>query len=121
MKEQLQLLYQLQQIDTQIQADQNELAQIDDGSAAQQRLGEEEQLSEQMQEDFATTQARLHDKELQLQGIEDEREAKWSRAYGGRVSDLKELQALEQKVAELDRRRDRLEEEILRLMDEMED
>ncbi len=121
MKEQLQLLYQLQQIDTQIQADQNELARIDDGGAAQQRLGEEEQLSEQMQEDFATTQARLHDKELQLQGIEDEREAKWSRAYGGRVSDPKELQALDQKIAELDRRRDRLEEEILRLMDEVED
>ena len=120
MKEQLQLLYELQQIDTQIQADETELAELDDGSSAEQALAQEEQLYQQMQQDLAATQAQLHDKELQWHGTEDDRESKWAQAYGGRVSDPKELQALEQKIAELDRRKDQLEEETLRLMDDVE-
>lgn len=120
MKEQLQLLYQLQQTDTQIQADETELTELDDGSQTEQLLAEQEELHKQTQQGLSSIQAELHDKELQLQGTEDDREAKWNQAYGGRVSDPKELQALAQKIAELDRFKDRLEEEIIRLLDEVE-
>lgn len=120
MKEQLQLLYQLQQIDTHIQARGHELATLDDGHSTEQTLAAQQQSLQQMQQDLAATRVQLHDKELQLQGTEDDRAAKWALAYGGRVTDPKELQALEKKIAELDRLRDRLEEEIIGLLDETE-
>ena len=120
MKEQLALLDQLQQTDTQAEADERELEELDEGSSTQEALTQEEQSLEQSERELAATRARLHDKELQLQGTEDDRAAKWSQAYGGRVTDPKELQALVQKISELDRRKDRLEEEAIGLLDEVE-
>ncbi len=120
MNEQLALLYELQRIDTQVQADKTELDELDDGSQTEQLLAQQEECLAQMQQDLSNTKAELHDKELELQGTENDREVKWNQCYGGQVSDPKELQALAQKIAELDRRKDDLEGKILRLMEEVE-
>ncbi len=120
MKEQLALLHRLQQTDSQIDADQAELAGLDDGPALAAQLQREEAELEEREENLAATQAQLHDQQLQLQGTEDDRQQKWEQAYGGMVSDPKELNALEQKIEELDRRKGKLEEDIIMLLDDVE-
>jgi predicted nucleic acid-binding Zn-ribbon protein len=120
MKQQLVLLYQLQQTDSQIEADETELSGLDDGETLAEELeAEEAQLSE-LEDKLSATQAELHDKQLQLQGTEDDRQDKWDQTYGGRISDPKELSALERKIEELDRRTGKLEEDIILLLDEVE-
>ncbi len=120
MKQQLVLLYQLQQTDSQIEADEAELSGLDNGETLAGELeAEEAQLSE-LEEKLSAAQAELQDKQLQLQGTEDDRQAKWDQTYGGRISDPKELSALERKIQELDRRKDKLEEDIIMLLDDVE-
>ncbi len=120
MKQQLVLLYQLQQTDSQTEADEAELSGLDNGETLAGELeAEEAQLSE-LEDKLSAAQAELHDKQLQLQGTEDDRQAKWDQTYGGRISDPKELSALERKIQELDRRKDKLEEDIIMLLDDVE-
>ncbi len=120
MKQQLVLLYQLQQTDSQTEADEAELSGLDNGETLAGDLeAEEAQLSE-LEDKLSAAQAELHDKQLQLQGTEDDRQAKWDQTYGGRISDPKELSALERKIQELDRRKDKLEEDIIMLLDDVE-
>ncbi len=120
MKEKLALLHKLQQTDSQISADQAELAGLDEGAELTAQLEHERAEVEEHQENVAATQAQLHDQQLQLQGAEDDRQRKWDQTYGGTVSDPKELSALEQKIEELDRRKDKLEEDIIMLLDDVE-
>ena len=120
MKEQLVLLHSLQQTDSQITADQAELAGLDDGTVLAPQLEHGEGELAERHEKLAATQAQLHDQQLQLQGTEDDRQRKWNQAYGGMVSDSRELSALEQKIGELDRRKDKLEEDIIMLLDDVE-
>ncbi len=120
MKQQLVLLYQLQQTDSQTEADEAELSGLDNGEALAGELEAEEARLSELEDKLTTAQAELHDKQLQLQGTEDDRQAKWDQTYGGRVSDPKELSALERKIQELDRRKDKLEEDIIMLLDDVE-
>ena len=120
MREQLTWLYRLQQIDSRTRADQAELAGLDDGTALANELAKKRAALEELEHKFAQTQAQLHDRQLELQGAEDDRKRRWGQAYGGVVSDPKELSALERKIEELDRRRDKLEENIIMLLDEVE-
>ena len=119
MKDQLALLYKLQQTDTQMRADERELAGLDDGGALAEQLAGAEAELQQRRETLTATEAELQDKQLQLGSTEDEHKQKWDQAYGGRVSDPKELAALEQKIGELDRRKDKLEDDIIMLLDEV--
>ncbi len=120
MKQQLVLLYQLQKTDSQIEADEVELSKLDNGEVLAGELEAEEGKLRELQDRLAAAQAELHDKQLQLQGTEDDRKNKWEQTYGGMVSDPKELSALERKIEELDRRKDKLEEDIILLLDEVE-
>jgi len=120
MKQQLVLLYQLQRTDSQINADEAELSELDNGEALAGELEAEEYKLSELENKLAAVQAELHDKQLQLQGTEDDRQDKWDQTYGGVVSDPKELSALERKIQELDRRKDKLEEDIIMLLDDVE-
>lgn len=120
MKEQLATLFEFQQVESAISARVRALRQMDDGSAAQAKL-------EAAQAELAAREKHLHDREglmldreLRLKGAEEEAKAKSKQAYGGTVSDPKQLAALEKKIEELRRLKDRLEGEILTLMDEVE-
>ncbi len=120
MKQQLALLYQLQQTDNQIKADEAELSGLDNGETLAGELEAEEAKLSDLEDKLAATQAELHDKQLELQGTEDDRQAKWDQTYGGMISDPKELSALERKIEELDRRKGKLEEDIILLLDDVE-
>jgi len=113
-------LFELQMIDSGIDERQVVLAEVDDGSDALAAL-------EQARAELKTLQAELHEKqarqrklELDLEIVLADRKERSDRAYGGTVSDLKELTALEQKIGELDRNADRHEDMILALLEEIE-
>ncbi|MFO7947564.1 MAG: C4-type zinc ribbon domain-containing protein [Armatimonadota bacterium] len=113
MKEQLELLHQLQTLDTTIDACNESLADLDDGTALRQELEQAKEKSDELQEELHQLQSTLRDRELELQGTENEREEKWNLAYGGTISDSKELANLEKKINELKRNQERLENELL--------
>ncbi len=121
MKEQLDLLYELQQIDTRIDASTKRLEALDDGAGKRESLGIERAHLADLESALEDSSTKQLDRELELESTEEERAEKWSRAYGGTVSDPKELASLEKKIEELDRRRDKLEDQLLALYDAVEE
>lgn len=121
MREDLALLYELQQADTGIAERVRELAGLDDGTAAREELAAAEAELAAAEEKLRADRTTLRDKELRLASTEEERDEKHQRCYGGMVSDPKELSALERKIEELTTLIGKLEEEILVLMDQVEE
>lgn len=120
LKEDLALLYQLQRTDTQLGHLAQELVALDDGSRAARRAQEHQAASQAAAAGLKQAEGDVKDRELALESVEAERKQKWQRAYGGTVSDTKELSALERKIEELNRRKGKLEEETLTLYDTVE-
>ncbi len=120
LKEDVALLYELQRADTQLLRLEQELGSLDDGTRAARRAQEQAAALAEIGEQLRKLETDLKDRELALESTEAERKQKWQRAYGGTVSDTKELSALERKIEELDRRKGRLEEEILALYETVE-
>ncbi len=120
LKEDLALLYELQRVDTQLVRLAQELATLDDGTRAARRADQYAAAAQAAAAQLKQVEGEVKDRELALESTEAERKQKWQRAYGGTVSDTKELSALERKVEELDRRKGKLEEEILALYDTVE-
>ena len=120
LKEDLALLYELQRTDSSLARLEQELATLEDGSRAARRAEQYLAASAAARETLHQSEGQLKDRELALETTEAERKQKWQRAYGGTVGDSKELSALERKIEELDRRKGKLEEEILALYDTVE-
>ncbi len=120
MKEQLDLLFELQQIDTSIDDASKRLAGLDDGSTKREELEQQRAELAEMEATLKQTDSQQLDKELELESTEEERAQKWSRAYGGTISDPKELASLEKKIEELQRRKGKLEDTLLELYDNSE-
>ena len=120
MKDQLDLLYDLQQLDTRIDYASRELRGLDDGSAKRAELAAAEQELSELEEALHKRNSEQLDKELQLESTEAERADKWGKAYGGTISDSKELASLERKIEELQRRKSKLEDELLDIYDDIE-
>lgn len=120
-RDDLQLLHRLQAIDSAIDRNMQLLATADDGTAAKKKLEEEKARLEELQEKLREKQAHQRKLALDLEGIEAEQQEKSDRAYGGTVSDPKELSALEKKIAELGRNAERHEDMILELLEEIDE
>lgn len=120
MKEQLTRLYELQQTDTSYLAKRQALRRLDDGSATEARQSAAQQELAAAQARLRELETALLDRELHLKSTEDEQKARNKQAYGGTVSDPKQLRSLEQKIAELGRMKGKLEEETLELMEQLE-
>ncbi len=121
MREQLDLLYQLQLADTKIDDATRRLKGLDDGSVQKTELEAQQDLLAQMQAGLKSATTGQLNRELELGSTEDERKARWGEAYGGTISDPKQLRSLEQKIEELQRRKDTLEDALLQLYDEIEE
>lgn len=113
-------VYQLQGIDTAIAEREALLAGLDDGSSAEAELDAERGKLDALGKQLHQQRAEQRNLELELAGVEEEKQDKTDRAYGGRVSQPKELEALEKKLDELERRKGTLEDRILRLLDRIE-
>ncbi len=110
-------LRELQQIDSAIAELEADLAALDDGSELRAKLGEaEEELSRRQdtRDDQYGTQQK---KEADLEKADQKLKQLMDKAYGGVVSNPKELETLEQEIAAMTRMKDRLENELLELFD----
>ncbi len=119
--EDFQRLYELQMVDRAIAKRRQTIAEVDDGTTAAAELAAGEETLEELEEELRQKQSRLRKLELDLQGVEEEKQEKTDRAYGGTVSDPKELAALEKKIAELERNVHRHEDMMLELLEEIEE
>lgn len=120
MKTQLDALYELQQIDTGRAQRKRTLQELDGGAAAASVLQQATAELDRLRKVLQGHETQLRDRELQLKSAEDERKSRAKQAYGGTIADPKQLSALEKKIAELERTKSRLEDEILELMDKVE-
>lgn len=119
MKEQLGLLYQLQQIDTARARDSDAVKALDDGSGTAAELEAARGDLEQMEAEGTRSQADLRDKELRLAGTEEDGAKRAKEAATS--TNAKQVEALGKKIAELDRLKDKLEGEILALLDQVDE
>ncbi len=117
MKETLDQLLELQQIDTAIHDATVARAGLDNGETLAAELQELEKAVEEAKQALDETAADLRDKELALATVEERKKTSEERAYGGKVSNPRELEGLEKDIEQLSRQKDLLEDEILELYD----
>src|SRR5256886_5320416 len=113
-------LYELQLIDTQIARLEAALAALDDGTALRGRVQEAHAVEETARGDLQAGQSRLRDLELELQSTVGKATKVEGDLYSGRISNPKELRAMQEDVEALGRQRQRIEDEMLTLMEEAE-
>lgn len=113
-------LYELQLVDTQIGRLESALATLDDGTALRGQVQQARTVEEAARSDLQARQARLRDLELELQSTVGKATKVEGDLYSGRISNPKELRAMQEDVEALGRQRQRIEEEMLTLMEEAE-
>lgn len=113
-------LYDLQLLDSRHARLEATLAGLDDGSALRAQVDQARTEEETMRADLHARQARLLALELELQSTAEKATKMERDLYSGRVSNPKELAAMQQDVQALGRQRQRTEEEMLTLMEQIE-
>lgn len=114
------VFWELQEVDLTLDRIAQELADI----AAQ--LEEPEELRSlraslaQAKEQVHRLEVQQKDLELALEGLNERLRDLQERLYGGYITDLKEIRASQEKEAEMLRRREKLEEQLLEVMDQLE-
>ena len=119
--EDFQRLYELQMVDRAIAQRRDIIAEVDDGTAVARELAADAETLAGLEEQLRQKQSHQRKLELDLRNVEEEKQEKMDQAYGGTVSDPKQLSALEQKIEELERNVHRHEDMILELLEEMEE
>ena len=120
MHKDLDALFGLQTVDSEMMLVQRALHGLDQGQAELTAL-------QQATESHASAHQALHratrdmtDADLEQKGVEVKKKQFEDKLYGGRVQAFKELETIQQEIAALGRRRGDLDERILALMDEVE-
>lgn len=113
-------LYQLQVFDSRQARLEATLAALDDGSALRARVEQARLEEEAARIELHDKQARLRTRELELQSTAGKAAKMEQDLYSGRVSNPKELQSMQQEIQMLTRQRERIEEEMLGLMEDIE-
>ncbi len=114
-------LYKLQQFDTEIQQKKKRLSEVIALQHETKELLAARQRAQIASEELHTWQTQLNDLELELGSLNSEAKRTNQRLYSGNVTNPKELEDLQNKVQELERRRSALEDEILEAMIMVED
>jgi uncharacterized protein len=113
-------LFALQQIDTRIGRARTEIDEMDHGRTAGRAAKVAKRELEQAQETLRRRQADQKDAELQLQQLEAKLEKARKSLFAGKVTNPKELRALERDIESLERQRGRLDEQVLETMTDVE-
>lgn len=120
MSELMAQLRDLQKLDSALQQRRQWIAELDDGRKSRRKFSEAVRAYEACKQALEELEATARRKDLDLKSAEAERQEKSKKAYGGTIADGKELAALERKIEELKRRAGGLEEELLKLMEQVE-
>jgi uncharacterized protein len=117
---QLDALDALQKLDTQIEQLRRERARLDDASALRREMEARRARHAELEERLHQLRVQLSDAELELKSVEAKKKEFERRLYEGKVTNPKELTAIEKEIEMLGRQRGRLDETILTLMDSIE-
>lgn len=117
---QFEALEALQTLDTQIEGVNRERARLDDGGGLRREMETRRKAHADGEARLRRLRSELADAELQLQSVEQKKRDFERRLYEGRITNPKELQAIEKEIEMLGRQRGRLDETILTLMDAVE-
>jgi predicted nucleic acid-binding Zn-ribbon protein len=113
---QAQVLYDLQQIDSEIRAKKQRLGEVLRLQKEPEALLSARQRAGAVDADLNNWRARHKDMALEIAGLNDKARRSEQRLYSGAVKNPKELKDLEHEVAALGRRRAALEDEALKVM-----
>lgn len=113
-------LWDLQQIDNEIYRLKRERSRLDNGAALRQAFDAAVKAAEELDARLRKLRSELTDAELEEKRVEGKKADFERRLYQGKVTNPKELTAMEQEIAMLGRQRGRLDETILTLMDAIE-
>ncbi len=113
-------LYHLQSLDSQIDAARKRLDDVNRQLGDNAALREAQAAVDVARADLTHWQTRQTDLDLERRQLKEEADTLEERLYSGRVSNPRELEDIQHKVAELHRRWDSLEEPVLEAMLEIE-
>ncbi len=116
----LHVLYELQQLDTQIARTRRADAALDTGTQAAQAAAAARAEADGQSAALHRLQGDLKDSELKLKSVEAKRKTYHDRLYQGSITNAKELGNIEKEIAALGRQRSDLDERILELMEQVE-
>lgn len=117
---QIQELLALQVLDTEIGKLKEERDALDRGERVERALGLRQAKLTTAERRFHGLEIEQRNAELELKSLEERKHEASRKLYEGRVTAPRELQALEMEIAMFDRQRQRLDESILRRMEEIE-
>lgn len=117
MKQELRALRELQSIDIELAAARKALAALDFGAALKQGLAQTETILTNRSTKLQKCEAELKDNELKLKTLETKKKDLEKRLYGGKVTNPKELQGIQQEIEMIGRNRGKIDERILELYD----
>ena len=121
--EQLQLLWQLQELEQKISRREHELQNLPTVIEYQRRKKEFALFQQELkakEEELKALQKELRRKELELQTISNSLKEMDKKLYSGEIRNVKELESLEKKVRVGKSKKSELEDEILFLMEKLE-
>ncbi|MFN3650147.1 MAG: zinc ribbon domain-containing protein [Armatimonadota bacterium] len=110
----------LQALDIEIGKLEAELAALDRGERVERALAARQARLENADRRLRGLEAEQRHTELELKALEEKKHAESRKLYEGRITAPRELQALQAEVDALERQRQRLDESILRRIDEVE-
>lgn len=116
----LDILHELQNVDTQILRLKRGQAALDTGKDAEAASRAAREDFNAKNKEFHRLSGELKDSELKLQSLEAKLKTNQQRLYQGTVSNPKELVNIEKEIGNLQRQRSELDERILELMDQVE-
>lgn len=112
-------LYDLQQIDSALARAEVSRARLDDGAAQRAALCQADERLVRLREHLAGCQRRLDLLDLEVRSLQAKRARVEADLYSGRIGNPKELAALEAELGVLQRHQAGLEDEVLRLLVEV--
>lgn len=121
MKEKLAALYALQQQDSAIDILKKQYALLDSGKEEKAAFAAAEKNSKEAEAALHAARAAVTDTELEQKTVEEKRADYETRLYSGKVTNAKELQAMQDEVDMLARNRDRLGDKLKSLLTELEE
>ncbi|MEO7718397.1 MAG: C4-type zinc ribbon domain-containing protein [Capsulimonas sp.] len=120
LRETLEALLALQQIDTQIQRTRKTQAGLDNGAEARTKATAIRAQANASNQEYHKIAADLKDTELKLASVENKAKTNQQRMYQGAITNVKELANLEKEIESLGRQRSDLDGRVLELMEEAE-
>jgi uncharacterized protein len=117
---QTETLLALQELDTEIERLRKDLTRLDTGAELRRRHEALRAHCEKLEASLRAARANLADAELELKGVEQKKKEFEKRLYDGKVTNPKELSAIEREIEMLGRFRGTLDERILGAMEAIE-